>query len=327
MAIIMYSSTDFDAPDLENVTNESQIHAIIYAILVAGYNGNPGHGWEVTHDSSNYSTGTDGRFVIKHPDFNIYYVLDDSGPGKVIVGMADLSDAAGNLTGYQSGTTNVGGSVQGHYTASNYTSAYEHWNAFYDDQSHTLIFKGASGIYSKLSGPVYDQYTSSFYIGTLATTLDLHPFPFFGAGQIGEIGNIESHCFPRYTFMKYTTIKGIDGLPADGSKVLRFSQSYSSTNEANPANAGPMLALTAMTMVLDGFPVGHLRGILKPNEYGADNGRVAIYDAYTSGLNYGEEGGGVKYPLVIGGETFYPLRKERESMLMISTDPARWADL
>ncbi len=135
MAITYFRYDDAGAPAIAAGDTRDVVNLII-AILTTGYTGKAGGGWTVIYnDVTNY-----GRVILQDPDGD-HFVIHPYTYRDIEYGMCISADAAGVMVGYRSGSFN-GSTGYRQRMANIYAQHAEHWYAFYDDVSHTLIFSG-----------------------------------------------------------------------------------------------------------------------------------------------------------------------------------------
>lgn len=326
MTIHFHKYSDTNAPDLNAAPRGQGLFAMIYAILISGYGDHTGHGWEVIFDDCAYTTGSNGKLVIKHPIHPLYFVFKDLGNYEIETGMAEEAHSDGTLTGYQSGHLSQNGSRQG--LSEDYTGSYEYWNGIYDDTSHTLIFISAASHASNLSDDNRnDSAVPTYYIGTLATVADISPVPFIGAGSIGRTSQRNSIQLFESKAENFTTLKKWDGSPADGSQSITIAAGTMNNHKNGTSGKGLVTILNSVWSKEAGRMIGRLRGILTVDDYKREN-FSQFMSHYAPDLDANAEGAVADYEIPIGNRQCKIIPTEyRTTGLVVSLAPEDWEDL
>lgn len=219
MAVIVKKWNDLDAPDF---TTEAQgagcMVAAMRHFLVDTFL------WTLVHDSTRRATGTatEGRLIIKPPSGAYVVVWDEKGDD-MTVGLGDDAFSDGTVTNYQSGLSSTGGAYQTHDCLSPaYWSA---WHAVYDEASETFLFECSYSTFSKMYYTSSTQiYRVQVYLSTAATPTGARDtFPVLGAGNVKPTNGAASS-FYGVLLNGWTTLKKLDGTPANGDSLMYISE-------------------------------------------------------------------------------------------------------
>ena len=326
MAIHVHKHDDIGAPNISSESTGNRLIALLYAVLVSGYDTHSGYGWQVIFDDSNYSTGTDGKIVLKHPSHSIYFVFTDVGSGQIESGMAEGAGSDGSVIGYQSGNKTDNGDPQGFKEAG--SSEYDYWYFVYDDVSGTAVIQTAAPWQSTISNKSSDDtFQRVFYIGTLATVSDLSPFGINGVGHVSGISREDAGNFFNFvTQREWTTIKTWDGGPADGTQTLETFGDVNYQELKGTSIKGIITRLQPFWIKENTVPVGRLRGIYRVDEFKAQEwGKFVTAHAPT--VDQTIEPSAIDAVISIGTNQYKLIRTEFGGVLVVSLQPEEWANL
>lgn len=340
MAIHVMTYNDPGAPNFTPTTTQHGNHIIdvLHYFLV-------GNGWEVVHDSSRRTTGTNGKLVLRHPSGEFCVVFENEDAMNYIVGLADDGFADGSLVNYQSGLLSSGGNPHRFFNKS--YIFWQRWRAIYDDVSHTLIFGLGSPVNSTLNFYYNDNYNKNraqvgfFYIGTLATpSAARRTIPAVMVGAIAtrypsdDAANVPfaGIGLPATTLIKADSAPASgDALMVPGSTMIAGSMSLGPAADLYTPLLPATVAITTganPATTTQASDVGALRGCFRIGNYGL-NQVGAWWARHQPDVNPAEDGS--RFTAYReegdGGQRFYHFDNATTGFGLVSTDPSDWEDL
>jgi hypothetical protein len=221
MAVIVYKWDDVNAQDFATGADGTACYFNVLRHFLVGL-----FGWTSVHDSttSGATPGALGRLILRRPSGGFVYVWTEAGDDvKSALGGEGYPD--GSVTNYQCGLESQLGDPQWQDTQN--SNDYECWSVVYDEASETFIYQGSTdNDYSEIgrSRSVY-RYRMAIYLSTVATPSTItETYPVLGAGAI----NSRASGTANYFFYGYrngcTTLKKLNGAPANGDDALYFDE-------------------------------------------------------------------------------------------------------
>jgi hypothetical protein len=270
MAVIVHKWNDVNAQDFTTGADGPACYFNVLRHFLVGL-----FGWTSIHDSTTSGTtpGELGRLILRRPSGGFVYVWTEAG-NDVKSALGDDGYPDGSVVNYQCGLESQVGDSQWQDTMRD--SSYEYWSVVYDEASETFIYQGGQGYYTEIvnTGTVYDNRLT-IYLSTVATPSAITTtYPVLAAGGINSTYNNTSSSFYYGYRNGWTTLKKLNGAPANGDDALFFDEDNQANRRAHDDDSPDVIIkLTSPTVSLSknwaNYPgdsdytsqIGQLRGI------------------------------------------------------------------
>jgi hypothetical protein len=238
MAVIVYKWNDVNAPDFSTGADGPACYFNVLRHFLVGL-----FGWTSVHDSTTSGTtpGELGRLILRRPSGGFVYVWTEAG-NDVKSALGDDGYPDGSVVNYQCGWESQVGNPQWQDTLSD--SYYSCWLVVYDEASETFIYQGSSdNAFSQIQylSSIY-TYRHTIYLGTVASPSTIaETYPVLGAGAINSRTSTTANCF-FYGFRNgWTTLKKLNGAPANGDDALYFDEDNHPKRRAHDADSPDLI--------------------------------------------------------------------------------------